>query len=76
MAYGLSRAKGQIRAAVAAYAIAMATLDLSCSCKLCHSLKKCRSPNPLSEARNWNNILTETALGPFLILFLFIYFAF
>ena len=36
MAYGSSQARGQITAAAVAYAIVMATLDLSCICSLCH----------------------------------------
>ena len=51
--------RGQIVAAAATYATAMATLDLSCICDLCHSLWQCWILKPLSEARDWTCILTD-----------------
>ena len=45
-----------------AYTIAMATLDWSCICNLCHSLGKHQILNPLSEARDRIHIFTETIL--------------
>ena len=42
---------------------AMAPLDPSSTCDLCSSLGPCRSPNPLTEARDRTRILTETTLG-------------
>lgn len=46
MAYGGTWVRGQIAAAAEAYAIAMATLDLSCICDL-HQIF-----NPLIEAKD------------------------
>ena len=45
---------------------ATATPDLSCICKLCHSLQQCWIPNPLSETRDQTCILMDTswALNP------------
>ena len=58
-AYGSSQAKGGIRAAAAAYATAMATLDPSCIFDLHCSLWQRRLLKPLSEARDQTHILTE-----------------
>ena len=64
VAYGGSQARGQIRAASAAYATATATPYLSFICDLLHSLQQHRVQNPLSEARDQICIPTETRLGP------------
>ena len=60
VAYGSSRARGQIRAAAAATATAMP--DLSRVCNLCHSLRQCHILNPLSTARQDGPVRTLTAL--------------
>ena len=44
-----------------AYATVTATQDSSCICKLQHSLCQCWFPHPLSEARDWTNILMDTS---------------
>ena len=62
--YGSSQARGRIRAIDEAYAIAMATWDLSHICDLCHSLQQHWILNTLSKARNQTCILTETMSGP------------
>ena len=46
-----------------AYATAIATLDLSHICNLCHSLWQHQILNPLSEARYQTCILMDTMLG-------------
>jgi len=46
-----------------AYAIAMATSDLSHICDLCHSLWQCWILNPLNKARYYTHILRDTMLG-------------
>jgi len=50
VAYGCFWARGQTGSAAAAYATALATLDLSCLCDLCHNLQQCWILNPLSKA--------------------------
>ena len=62
VAYGSSQARGQIRAAVEAYATATATLDLSQICNLHSGLTQIL--NPQSEARDQICILTEAMSGP------------
>ena len=52
-AYGGSQARGQIGAAAAAHATAMATPDPSCIWDLCHSLQ-CWILNPQTEAKDLN----------------------
>ena len=44
-----------------AYTMATATQDPSRICNLCQSLQQCWILNPLSEARNWTCILTDTS---------------
>ena len=65
VAYGISQARGLIRAAAEAYATATATatLDQSHICKLCHSLWQCWILNPRSEARDQTCILMDAMLG-------------
>ena len=46
-----------------AYAKATAMPDLTCICDLYHSLRQPQIRNPLSEARDWSLILTDTVLG-------------
>ena len=46
-----------------AYATATATPDTSCICDLHHSLQQLQVLNPLSKARDWTQILTDTILG-------------
>ena len=53
VAYGISQARGQIRAAPAAYATATATPDPRCICDLHHSSQPRWILNPLSKARAW-----------------------
>ena len=52
VAYGSSGLGVELGLQLLAYAIALATLDLSCICDLCHSLKQHRILNPLSEAED------------------------
>ena len=52
MAHGGSQARGLIRAAVPAYAIATATPDLNRVCDLHHSSQEHQIFNPLREARD------------------------
>ena len=56
--------KSELQAAAAAYATATATLDPRHICELCCSLWQCQILNPLSEARDWTHILTETTSDP------------
>ena len=46
-----------------AYATAMATSDLSHICDLHCNLQQCRILNPLSKAKDWTCICTETSSG-------------
>ena len=62
-AYGISQARGWIRAAAVTYATATATRNLRHICNLYHSLQQCQVLDPLSEARAWTHILMDTALG-------------
>ena len=64
VAYGSSWARGQIRVAAVAFAIATAALDLSCICDLHCSLWQCWILNPLSEASDHICILREIMLCP------------
>ena len=57
VAYGISWARGQIKVAT----FSLATHDPSCFCNLCHSSQQCQILNPLSEARDWTHILTDTS---------------
>ena len=52
--YQSSQARGQIRAAVAAYTIATATPDPSCSCNQHLSSHYCQILNPLSKGQGLN----------------------
>ena len=63
-AYGPSQARDRIRTVAAANAIATATLDSSHICNLCCTLQQSQFLHPLSEARDWTCVLTETVLGP------------
>ena len=45
-----------------AYATVTAKLDSSYVCDLHHSSLQCQILNPLSEARNRNNVLMDTSL--------------
>ena len=63
-AYGSSQARGRIRAAAESYTTAMATLDLSHICNLCHSLQEHLILNPLSEAMDRTRILMDTSWVP------------
>ena len=63
-AYGNSQAKGWIGAATEAYATAMATPDSRHIFDLRHTLWQCQVFNPMSRARDFTHILTETVLGP------------
>lgn len=56
-----SWARDQIGAIAVAYA---AIPDLSCICKLCHSLGQLWICNPLSTTRGGADILTQTMSGP------------
>ena len=47
-----------------AYTTATEAQDLGYICNLCYSLQQLWIFNPLSEARDWVCILTETMLGP------------
>ena len=60
---GSSQARGQIGAAAAAYTTAMATVDLSSICDLCHNLWQRWIPNPLSKARYRTHFLMDTMSG-------------
>ena len=60
VAYESSQARGQIRAAVQAYAIATATVDPSHACSLSCSMQKCWILNPLREAGDQTCVLTDT----------------
>ena len=42
---------------------AMATMDLSHICDLCHSSQQCQTLNPLSEARDQTSILKDKMSG-------------
>ena len=64
VSYGSSQARGWIRAAAETYNTAIAPWDPSCICDLCHSMWQHWILNPLSEAKNWTRILTETMSGP------------
>ena len=55
---------GWIQAATESNPTAMATLDRSLICELCHSLWQHWILNPMSEARDQTHILTETISGP------------
>ena len=63
MAYGSSWARHWTGTASEAYAIAMETLDLSCSCDLRCSFQQHQILNPLRKARDWTCILTDAILG-------------
>ena len=63
VAYGNSQARGRIRVAVVASA--MATPDHSCICDLSRSLQQQGILNPLSKARDRTRILTEATSGPY-----------
>ena len=58
---GSSQARGRIGVAAEAYATAMAVLNLSCICDLCHSSQQCWILNPLTEAGDWTHILMDTS---------------
>ena len=64
MAYGSSRARGQIRAAAEAYTTAMATTDPNHISDLHHSLQHHQILNSLSEAKDGTLVLTEIRSGP------------
>ena len=68
VAYGSSHARGSIGAAAAAYATAMVILDLRCICDVLGSLRQHWILNPPKEARDQTSILTETMLGPNLLI--------
>ena len=59
----MSQTRGQSGAATGAYAAAIATPDLSCICDLHGSWWQCQILNPLNEARDETDILTETTAG-------------
>ena len=61
--YGSSQVRDRIRAAAEAYTRATSTLDLSHFCGLSCSFWQCQILNPLSEARDRTQILTEIMLG-------------
>ena len=63
MAYGNSKARGQIGLKLQAYTIVMTTPDLSSICELCCSLWQHQILNPLSEARDQTCILRDTMSG-------------
>ena len=61
VAYGNSQAPGQIRAAAACLHHSPVTWDPSSICGLQHSSRQCRILNPLSEAKDWTQILLDTS---------------
>ena len=63
-AYGSSQARGRVEAAALVCTTTRVTPDPNCVYNLCCSLQQCRVLNPLSEARDRTNILTEKTLGP------------
>jgi len=63
-AYGSSQASGQIAAAAAAYATAIATLGPRHICDLCYGLQQCWILNPLNKSNDQTHILTEKMSGP------------
>ena len=60
MAYGSSKARGQIGAEILAYSIATETPDPTHTCGLYHSLRKSQILSPLSKARDATCILKDT----------------
>ena len=64
MAYGGSKARGEIRAAAAGLTTVTAMPDLSCVCDLHHSTWQGRILNPLSEARDRTRVLMDTSWVP------------
>ena len=61
--YGISQARGEIRATTEAYTTAIATLDLNHTLDLRCILQQLWILNPLSEAKDQPRILPETTLG-------------
>ena len=57
------RLGAQLELHLLAHATAIATLDPSRICDLCHSLQQCWFLNPLSGVRDWTCILIDTMLG-------------
>ena len=55
------RLGAELQLQLLAYAIAVATPDLSWILDLCHSLRQCQILNLLSEARDWICILMDTS---------------
>ena len=53
----------ELKLQLQAYITATEMTDPSHICDLCCSLRQCQIPNPLSEARDWTHILTDTMLG-------------
>ena len=60
-AYGSPQARGWIRAALPAYATAIATWDPSHICNLPHISRQHQIPKWLSKARDWTHILIDTS---------------
>ena len=61
--FGISQARGQIRAAAGVYATATAMLDQSCIRDLCHSLQQHQILSQLIKEGQGCHILTGTMLG-------------
>ena len=59
MAYGSPRTGAKLEMQLMAYAMATATLDLSCICDLCHGLWQRWILNPVSKARDQTHVVTE-----------------
>ena len=54
------------------YTTAVATQDLSCLFKLCHSLQQHRILNPLSKIKDPAHILVDSSQIPNLLIFFFL----